>query len=61
MKKYKDLILDEERVLYGIENTEVLYCKFDGMLNGEAALKEVRDIDMDECYFNLRYAKGLVF
>lgn len=55
MKKYENMILDEERALYGIKNAQVLYCKFDGAADGESALKEARDINIDKCYFNLRY------
>ncbi len=44
LKKYENLILDEERALYGIENAEVLNCRFDGKADGESALKETRKI-----------------
>ncbi len=55
LKKYENLILDEERALYGIENAEVLNCRFDGKADGESALKETRKIIVNSCFFNLRY------
>lgn len=47
--------LDEERALYGISNTLVRNCKFDGPLDGESAIKECNNIEVEDCYFNLRY------
>lgn len=46
---------DEERALYGIVDTAVKSCKFDGPADGESAFKECKDITVDDCYFNLRY------
>lgn len=46
---------DEERALYGIVDTVVKSCKFDGPADGESAFKECKDITVDDCYFNLRY------
>ncbi len=51
----KDKTLDEERALYGIKNSKVLNCRFDGPADGESALKECENITVDNCYFNLRY------
>lgn len=46
---------DEERALYGTENLSVVNCTFDGPADGESALKECRNIEVQHSYFNLRY------
>ena len=46
---------DEERALYGIKNSEVVGCVFDGEADGESALKECREITVKNCDFRLRY------
>ncbi len=46
---------DEERALYGIANTVIENCRFDGPADGESAFKECEDIVVKDCYFNLRY------
>lgn len=51
----KDLILDEERALYNLKDTEVVNVKFSGEADGESALKEIRNCDILDSYFNLRY------
>ncbi len=52
---YKDKTYDEERALYGIEDSSVLNCLFDGPADGESALKECRNITVESCEFRLRY------
>ena len=52
---YKDKKYDEERALYGIEDASVLDCLFDGPADGESALKECRNIIVENCDFRLRY------
>lgn len=52
---YQDLRLDEERALYGVKDAIIKKCSFDGPLDGESAIKECKNIEVDECYFNLRY------
>ena len=47
--------LDQERALYGLRDTLVKDCIFDGPADGESAFKEGRDIQADHCFFNLRY------
>jgi hypothetical protein len=49
-KKY-----DEERALYDIENATVRNCVFAGEADGESALKECRNIEVENCRFELRY------
>ena len=51
----KDKRFDEERALYGVRNTQVIACAFDGPADGESALKECADIAVTDCFFNLRY------
>lgn len=46
---------DEERALYGLKNTKVIDCRFDGPADGESAFKECENIQVKDCYFNLRY------
>lgn len=46
---------DEERALYGQNGAQILSCRFDGPADGESALKECRDLEILDCYFNLRY------
>lgn len=55
MQKFENLILDEERALYGIKNAEVFNCTFAGKADGESALKECRNLSVTECFFDLRY------
>lgn len=55
MKALKGLKFDEERALYGEDGIALSDCSFDGPLDGESALKEARNIDIDNCFFNLRY------
>ena len=52
---YTNLVLDEERALYGISDSIVKNCRFDGPADGESALKEAHDIKVSASYFNLRY------
>ena len=55
METYQNQTFDEERVLYGSRGVRVFSCRFDGPADGESALKESRDIEAKDCYFNLRY------
>lgn len=55
MKEYKNLQFDEERALYGSDGIVVENCRFDGPADGESALKEGRNITVNNSYFNLRY------
>lgn len=53
--KFENKQYDEERALYGIRDSLVYGCAFDGEADGESALKECRNIEVEKCYFNLRY------
>lgn len=51
----QDQIFDEERALYNLKSTTVIKCDFAGPKDGESALKEARNINVDKCRFDLRY------
>ena len=55
MKKFKNETHDEERALYGLDGIQIDSCKFDGPADGESALKESKNIEVTDSYFNLRY------
>lgn len=55
MKKIENQTFDMERALYGSENIYVKNCNFDGPEDGESALKECRNIKVEDCFWNLRY------
>ena len=41
--------LDQERALYGLRDTLVKDCIFDGPADGESALKECAYVEADQC------------
>ena len=47
--------MDAERALYGSDGVLVRGCAFDGPADGESALKESRDVQVENSFFNLRY------
>ena len=51
----ENLVTDEERALYGSTDLLVDNCRFDGPADGESALKECSNIQVRNCFFNLRY------
>lgn len=55
MKTIENQRFDAERDLYGSQSLSVKNCSFDGPADGESALKESRNIEVDHCFFNLRY------
>lgn len=55
MNIIENMTLDMERALYGIRDTLVRGCTFAGPADGESALKECRDITVEDCEFLLRY------
>ena len=55
MKIIQGKTFDEERALYGSDGILVKNCKFDGPADGESALKESRNVCVEDCFFNLRY------
>lgn len=55
MKTVVNETFDMERALYGSQGIALKNCSFDGPADGESALKESRDIEVWDCFFNLRY------
>ena len=55
MKIIENKTFDMERALYGSQDIIVKHCAFDGPADGESALKESRDVQAMDCFFNLRY------
>lgn len=54
-KIYVNERFGEERALYGVDGIELLNCSFDGVEDGESALKEGKNINCEGVFFNLRY------
>lgn len=52
----KDQTFDKERELYGIHDTLIKHCIFDGPADGESALKECENVRVEESFFDLRYS-----
>ena len=55
VKTIQNQTLDMERALYGSKGILVKDCSFDGPADGESAFKECADVQVEDCYFNLRY------
>ena len=55
MKVIENQIFDEERALYGSSDVTIKSCKFEGPADGESALKESRDVVVEDCFWDLRY------
>ena len=55
MKTIQHQTFDAERALYGSDSILVKDCSFDGPADGESALKECRDVQVEHSFFNLRY------
>jgi len=55
MTVIEDQVFDEERALYGSSELLVKNCSFDGPADGESAFKEGSRIEVQDCFFNLRY------
>lgn len=55
MKVVEKQTLDEERALYGSKGILIKECSFDGPADGESAVKESSDVQVNKCFFNLRY------
>lgn len=53
--KIENQVFDEERALYNLQDTTVANCRFEGPADGESALKEGRNITVENCSFSLRY------
>ncbi len=55
MERIENQVFDQERALYGREGVAVARCRFEGPADGESALKECRSIQVEDCFFDLRY------
>lgn len=55
MKIVENKIFDEERALYDSSDIIVKSCRFEGTADGESALKESRNIVVEDCFWDLRY------
>ncbi len=55
MELIENETFDMERALYGKNSVALKNCAFDGPADGESALKECRNIQAENCFFNLRY------
>ena len=55
MKRITNETFPQERALYNLKDTLVSDCKFEGKEDGESALKESRNIEVERCLFSLRY------
>ncbi len=55
MTKITNKSFDEERALYASVDVQLEDCRFDGEADGESALKESRVVNVNNCFFNLRY------
>lgn len=52
----QDQTFDKERELYGIHDTFIKHCTFDGPADGESALKECQNVRVEDSFFDLRYS-----
>lgn len=55
MKIVENLVLDQERALYGSKDLLIRKVAFDGVADGESAVKECSNIRVENCFCNLRY------
>ena len=54
-KRIENAVMDEERALYGVADTDVAHCRFEGPADGESALKECDRVTVADSFFDLRY------
>lgn len=55
MKIIENKNFPNERDLYAANNVYLKNCTFDGIEDGESALKEATNLKLENCYMNLRY------
>lgn len=53
--KYINEQFDEERALYNIDGLELEGCRFEGVRDGESAIKECNNVVVNRCFMDLRY------
>ena len=54
-KRYENMTFPLERALYMTRGAYLLNCRFEGEEDGESALKESSDLQVEHCFFDLRY------
>lgn len=52
---YENQTFDQERALYGIQDSLIKNCRFAGPADGESFLKECKNIEVSSCFMDLRY------
>ena len=55
MKEIRGRRFPNERDLYAAKDIKLVDCVFDGAEDGESALKEAKNIVLENCFMNLRY------
>ena len=45
MERIEHKSFDQERALYGLRDTQVVNCRFEGPADGESAFKECADVE----------------
>ncbi len=55
MKLIENKNFPHERDLYGVKDIHLKNCTFDGVEDGESALKEATNVKLESCIMNLRY------
>ena len=55
MQTIQNQTFDAERALYGSRGLRVVNCRFAGPADGESALKECENVEVEHCFFDLRY------
>ncbi len=55
MQTIQNQTFDAERALYGSRELLVQNCRFEGPADGESAFKECAGLQVENCYFDLRY------
>ena len=55
MKEIRNTTFPQERALYGEEDLSLIECRFEGEEDGESALKECNNLNIENCFFDLRY------
>lgn len=55
MKIIQNATFPNERDLYAATDVKLVNCSFEGIEDGESALKEARNVEIDGCIFKLKY------
>lgn len=55
MKVIENQNFPHERDLYAANDVHLINCSFDGIEDGESALKEATNVRLENCFMNLRY------